>query len=105
MVSFEEFAKLDIRVARVDAAEKLEGSDKLLKLVVEIGAEQRTLIAGIGKSYSPEELIGKKIVVLTNLEPRVIKGIKSQGMLLAAGGQNVVLLTLDKEVELGARVS
>ncbi len=105
MVSFEEFAKLDMRVARIDAAERVEGSDKLLKLVVEIGNEQRTLVAGIGKAYSPDELVEKRIVVLTNLEPRTIKGIESQGMLLAAGGRDVVLLTTDREVEPGAKVS
>lgn len=108
LVSHAYFAELDIRIATVTTAEKVQGADKLLKLGIKIGSEQRTLAAGIAKFYSPEQLIGKKIVVITNLEPRVLKGIESQGMLLAAveeNGKNIVLLTTDAAVADGCKVS
>ncbi len=84
LVKYEDFAKLDLRVATILSAEKVEGADKLLKLRIRMGPEERTLAAGIAKNYLPEELPGKKIIVIANLEPRKIRGIESQGMLLAA---------------------
>lgn len=105
MVAYEDFEKMDLRVARVVSAERVEGSDKLLRLEVDLGAEKRQLVAGIGKHYSPEDAIGKEIIVLANLEPKMIKGLESQGMLLAAWDEgNVVLLTLDREMKEGSRV-
>jgi methionyl-tRNA synthetase len=74
MITFEEFQKLDIRVAEIIQAEKLAGSEKLVKLQIDLGQEKRQLVAGIGKSYSPEQLIGEQIVVVANLEPKIIKG-------------------------------
>jgi len=108
LVSFDDFAKLDLRVATVLSAEKVEGADKLLKLRIRIGAEERTLAAGIAKYYSPEELAGKKIVVVANLQPRKLRGIESQGMLLAAVTEDessVVLLSPEKEIEDGTKVT
>lgn len=88
MVSFEDFQKIDLRVAKILNAEKIKDSDKLIKLEIDLGNEKRTIVAGIGKKYSPEELIGQLIIVVANLEPKEIKGIKSQGMLLAVDSQN-----------------
>ena len=107
MVSFEEFSKLDLRIAKIEEVEEIEGSDKLYKLTISLGEEKRTLVAGIKKYYKKEELVGKKIVVIANLEPKVIKGVTSQGMLLAATSKNgdVSLLVPDKEVEEGSKIS
>jgi len=105
MIPYEEFAKLDLRIGKVLLAERVQGSEKLLRLEVDLGAEKRQLVAGIGKRYTPEEVVGKKIVVLTNLEPRKMMGLESQGMLLAAWEDNeVVLLTVDKEIKEGVKV-
>jgi len=103
MISLDEFSKLDIRVGVVRSAERVPGTTKLLKLTVDLG-EERTLVAGIAEHYTPEELVGKSIVILANLEPKVIRGIKSQGMLLAAeAGGSMALLTVDREVPPGTR--
>ncbi len=107
-ISYEEFSRLDIRVARVVRAEKIEGSRKLLRLIVSLGElGERQIVAGIGDTYSPEELVGKQIIVIANLKPRRIMGVVSQGMLLAAGcdkGEKPVLLTTIREASEGARV-
>ncbi|MDI6840848.1 MAG: methionine--tRNA ligase [bacterium] len=106
IVSLEDFKKLDIRVAEIKEALKIDGTDKLLKLRILIGNEEKQIIAGIAPHYSPQELIGKKVVVLTNLEPRIIKGECSDSMLLAATeGDKVVLLVPDKNISSGSRVS
>jgi methionine--tRNA ligase beta chain len=98
-ITFEDFKKIDLRVGKILEAEKIEGSEKLLKLIVDLGKEKRQLVAGIGKYYRPEDLIGKEIVVVANLEPKKIMGIESQGMLLAADkdGEPVILIP-EKEV-------
>jgi len=85
------------------SAKRVEGSEKLLKLAVSLGAEDRQILAGIGRAYSPEELIEKEIVVVANLEPRMLMGFESQGMLLAATGEDglPVLVCPDKVVEPG----
>ncbi len=104
-IAYDDFAKLEIRIGKIEAAEKVVGTDKLLKLSVDIGAEKRQLVAGIADTYTPESLIGKKIVVLANLKPRVIKGTESKGMLLAADVEGkAVLLALDREAPVGAAV-
>ena len=106
MISFEDFLKMDIRVGKVISAERVKNSVKLVKLIVDLGLEKRQLVAGIAGYYSPEELIGKNIVVLANLKPKKIMGIESQGMLLAAVVDNKpVLLTTDKDVPPGTKVS
>jgi methionyl-tRNA synthetase len=83
-VTIEEFAKMDLRVVTVLAAEKVEKADKLLKLTVDLGTEQRTIVSGIAKHYTPEELVGKNVVMIINLKPAKIRGIESRGMVIAA---------------------
>ena len=106
LIGIEDFLKLDIRLAKVLEAERVEGSDKLIKLKVSLGDEERTLVAGIAKFYSPEELVGKKILMLANLKPRKLFGIESQGMILALSkGENLSLIVPDREIEEGAKAS
>ncbi len=105
-ISIEEFARLDFRVAKVLEAERVEGAKKLLKLKVDFGEEKREIVAGIAEHYKPEDLTGKAIILLTNLKPVRIRGIESNGMLLAASeGGDLVLLTTDKEIKPGAKIS
>jgi len=105
-VSFDEFSKIDLRVAEVKEAEKVKGADKLLKLKIDIGNEERQIVAGIAEQYSPEEMIGKRIVVVVNLKPAKIRGIESRGMLLAAkDGKILSLVCVDKDVKGGSDVS
>lgn len=134
MITYEEFKKIDLRTAKVLVAERVEGSDKLVKLDVSIGAEvpispeqgsgvkssildlpaesadsgkigTRQIIAGIGKSYAPEDLIGKSIVIIANLEPRKLMGLESQGMLLAADDNGLpVILVPIREVPPGSMI-
>lgn len=105
MISFEDFKKLDIRIGKIISAEKVEGADKLVKLVFDMGDEERQVVAGIAESHNPEELIGKEMPVLTNLEPRELKGEMSNGMILAAddNGKPVLLLP-EKEIPPGSVV-
>lgn len=108
MISIGEFKRVELRVATVEKAEAVSGADKLLRLEVDLGDEKRQLVAGIALQYEPEELIGKQIVVVTNLQPAVIRGIESKGMLLAAvynGEKDLALVTVDKDVPNGAKVS
>ena len=96
---------VSLKVAKVLEAEEVEGSEKLLKLKVSLGKEERQIVAGIKKYYKPEELIGKKIVIVANLKPAKLKGIESQGMVLAAGDGDIVrVLIVDDEVEEGAEI-
>ncbi len=106
MISFDEFKKLEIKIGKVLSAEKVEGSDKLIKLIFDIGSEQRQIIAGIGKSYPDASLlIGKEMPILTNLEPKILKGHESQGMILAADAEGLpILLHPEKEVPPGSVV-
>lgn len=105
-INFEEFKKVELRVAKVIAAEKIEGSEKLLKLQVDLGGEgKRQIIAGIGKFYEPEKLISREIIIVANLEPRKLMGFESQGMVLAASDENgLALLSPDKEILPGSLV-
>jgi methionyl-tRNA synthetase len=106
-ITFDDFLKVDLRVAEIKACEDVEGADKLYKLTIDVG-EERTIVAGIKLYYSKEELIGKKIAVVANLEPRKLRGILSHGMLLAASNEDkssVVLLILDKDIPNGSRIS
>lgn len=105
MVTFDDFKKLEIRIGKIISSEKVEGADKLLKLEVDFGEIQSQLIAGIAQYYKPEELVNKEIPVLVNLEPRRIKGIESQGMLLAVvEGKKPILLHPDREVLPGSMI-
>jgi methionyl-tRNA synthetase len=104
VISFEDFQKIDLRVAKVLYAEPVKKSDRLLKLRVDIG-EERTLVAGIAKYYKPEELVGKTIIIVANLQPTKLMGVESQGMLLATDGvEGVILATFDKEAKIGSKV-
>jgi len=104
-INFENFQKIDLRVAKVITTEKIEGSEKLLKLEIDLGEEKRQLVAGISQFYGPEELVGREIVVVANLEPKKIKGVESQGMLLAADDKGKpILLKPDEEVPPGTKV-
>lgn len=105
-MTIDEFRRVDLRVGKIVSAERVEGSEKLVKLQVDIG-EPRQLVAGIGKAYEPEALVGREIIVVANLEPRELMGLTSQGMLLAAHGDDGVpfLLMPDKEVPPGSAIS
>ncbi len=106
LVDIKDFAKLKFRVAKVIEVEKVPKADKLLKLTVDLGDEKRTIVSGIAQYYTPEEILGKKVIVFTNLKPRKIFGIESQGMLLAAKDDNTLsVLTVDKDVKEGSYVS
>ncbi len=104
-VTVDDFRKIDLRIGKVIEASPVEGSQKLLKLIVDAGVEKRQIVAGIAEHYRPEELVGKYIVIVANLKPKKIMGIESQGMLLATCGKPVIL-TLDKPEEgyVGERV-
>jgi methionyl-tRNA synthetase len=105
-IKIEDFQKLDLRVAEVLEAKRVKDSKKLIELKIKIENEERTIVAGIGEYYSEEELIGKKVIVLKNLEPKKLKGILSEGMLLAASKDGkLTLLTIDKDMESGAKIS
>lgn len=105
MISFDNFKKIELRIATILSVERAEGSDKLLKLRVSLGAEERQIVAGIGKKYEPDILVGRQIVIVANLEPRMLMGMESQGMLLAAdGADGPVLLQPDKDVAPGASI-
>lgn len=104
-ISYEDFAKLDLRMAKITNAEEIEGADKLLKLTLDVGElGERTVASGIKEWYSPEMLIGKTIVYLANLEPRMLRGVESQGMIIAAGADEAILLLPEKEVAAGIAV-
>jgi len=104
-ITIDDFKKIDLRVAKILAAERVPGTDKLLKLKVTLGVEERQLVAGIAQDYPPEELVGKQLIVVANLEPVTIRGVQSQGMLLAAMSQGrVILATMDAETEPGSKI-
>ncbi|MGB2982243.1 MAG: methionine--tRNA ligase [Candidatus Bipolaricaulia bacterium] len=104
-ISFADFEKLDLRVGAIEAAAEVLGADKLLHLSVDFGGVKRSCVAGIKGSYSPDQLIGKSVVALVNLEPRMIRGVQSECMLLAAGGEELTLAVVDRPVEPGTSVS
>lgn len=107
-ITYDEFKKLDLRVAEIKGVEEIPGADRLYKLTVDLGGENREIVAGVKLFYQPGELIGKKIAVLANLTPRQIKGITSHGMLLAASTEDkgsLAILTLEKDLPNGLRIS
>lgn len=113
MITYDDFKKVELQTARIIVAERVEGSEKLLRLEVMLGKnstgeenEKRQIVAGIGKQYNPDDLIGKTIIVVTNLEPRKLMGLESQGMLLAASNtyEGPVLLTVMDDIEPGSEV-
>ncbi|MBQ9754107.1 MAG: methionine--tRNA ligase [Lentisphaeria bacterium] len=106
LITIDQFCKVKLKTAKVVAAEKLEGADKLLKLKIDVGeAEPRPLVAGVAKYYTPEEILGKTIVIVSNLQPAKIRGAESRGMLLAAkAGKELRLVTVDGDIPAGAEI-
>lgn len=114
-MTIDEFKKIDLCVGKIIEAERVDGSDKLLKLKVDIGEKSengnekvfRQILAGIGKNHEPSELINREIIVVANLEPRMLMGMESNGMLLAAHGESgeAILLTTEQEVYPGSKIS
>jgi methionyl-tRNA synthetase len=106
-IGIEDFAKVEMRVGQIQTAERIAGADKLLKLTVDIGTEVRQICAGIAQYYEPEKLIGRKVAVVTNLAPRKLRGVESNGMIVAASvgpeGRPVLAGFLE-DVEVGARL-
>jgi methionine--tRNA ligase beta chain len=105
MISIDDFQKIDLRVAKIEEVERIDNSHRLLKLKIDLGSEKRTIVAGLGEKYESEELLGQLIVVVVNLEPKVIKGIKSEGMLLAVDSINgpVIIVPLS-QVPVGSKI-
>ena len=104
-ITIDEFIKIQLKTAKVLSAERVPKSEKLIKLQVSLGTEQRQIVAGIGKKYEPETLVGKTIVIVANLKPAKLMGIESQGMVLAAGDTEVRgLATILEDVEPGTKV-
>jgi methionyl-tRNA synthetase len=106
IITFDEFKRMDLRVAEIVSAEKVPGTDKLLKVEITIGTEKRTMVAGVADTYSPEEMVGKKLIVIVNLKPAVIRGIESQAMLLAAETSDgkAIIPFFDRDIPAGAKV-
>ena len=106
LLDFEDFKKIDLRVAHVKSATMVEGAKNLIKMYIDIGDEERQIVAGIAGHYTPESLVGKNIIVVANLKPAKIRGVESQGMLLAAtDGDDVILVVPDKDASAGAKIS
>ena len=104
-ITIDDFAKLDLRVAKIVSAEKIEGTDKLYKLIVELGDEKRQIVSGLAKHYSADELIGKNVIVIANLKPVKLRGVDSYGMILAAAnGDELSICTTDADIASGSQV-
>jgi len=105
IIEISEFAKLDLRIGKIENAEIIEGSKKLIKLDVDVGNEMRQLVAGIAEDYNPEDLIGARVPILANLKPVKLMGVESQGMILAVEvNGNPILLHPDRKVPAGSRI-
>jgi len=112
MITYDDFKKVELKTATIREAQRVEGSDKLLRLLVSIGETEigeemvRQIIAGIGKRYEPEALVGKTIIIVANLEPRSLMGLESQGMLLAASNESEgpILLTTMEDIASGSGI-
>ena len=114
MINYETFKQVELKVAKILSAQRVEGSEKLLKLEVDLGFDPLTglgqvkqIIAGVGEKYQPEDLVGKNIIVVSNLESRKLMGLESQGMLLAASNENEgpILLTVMDDISPGSGVN
>lgn len=106
-ITIDEFKQVDLRVGEVVSVARVEGADKLVRIEIDLGQERRQIVAGVAKHYEPEALVGKQIVIAYNLKPAVIRGVESNGMLLAAIDEDGILavLTTDRRVKNGSRVS
>ena len=105
-ISIEDFAKVELRVGQVKVAERVKGADKLLRLEVDLGTEVRQVVAGIAEAYAPEALVGRKVVIVVNLAPRKLRGLESNGMIVAASpeGGKPVLAAFLEDVPVGTRL-
>jgi methionyl-tRNA synthetase len=105
-ITFEDFSKIDVRLGKILSAEKVEKADKLLKLLIDTGIDQRVIVSGIAEHYTPEQIIGKTVQVLMNLAPRKIRGIESNGMILMAEDSegNLSFMSAEKEFEAGCGI-
>ena len=104
-INISDFEKLDIKIGKIVSAGRIENSDKLLKLEIDLGSEKRQIVAGIAEQYAPDEIVGKQIPVLINLKPAKLRGVESQGMILAADNNGkAVLLHPERETKAGSKV-
>ena len=103
-IGIDDFMNVELRTAKVIACEKVPKAKKLLKLTIDLGYEQRTVVSGIAKFYEPEQMIGKKIIVVANLKPATLCGIESNGMILASGEEEIRVVFLSDDTPLGERV-
>lgn len=105
MINIDDFSKVELKVGTILEAGEIEGSEKLLKFKVDLGEEQpRQILSGIKRWYKPKDLVGKQIIIASNLEPRIMMGLESQGMILAVGDDKPVLLKPSKKVPNGSKV-
>ena len=106
MVKFDEFKRLDLRIAKVVGVEEHPNADKLYIVTIDTGGEKKKVVAGIKEHYKPDEVMGKSVAVITNLEPATIRGVESHGMILAAkDSKGLSVLTPDKDIETGSRIT
>ncbi len=106
MIAIDDFAKVDLRVAEIVSAEDHPNADRLLVLGINIGDEQRTIVAGVRGHYAPEDLVGKQVIVVANIEPCELRGVESHGMMLAVkDGDKIIYLTPESAVTSGSKVS
>ena len=105
-ISIEDFAKVELRVGQIKVAERVKGADKLLRLEVDLGTEVRQVVAGIAEAYAPETLVGRKVVIVVNLAPRKLRGLESNGMIVAASpeGGKPILASFLEDVPVGTRL-
>ncbi len=105
LIDIEEFKKIDLRVGLIKSAERIKGSEKLIKLIVDLGElGEKQVIAGLGKWYTPDYFVGKYVVVVANLKPRKLMGLESQGMLLATNTDPPIIVTVASEVKPGSKI-
>ena len=104
-ITYDDFKKLHIKIGKILSAEKVPKADKLIKMEVDLGDQKRQIVAGIAEFYKPEDLVGKQVPILANLEPRTIRGVESQGMILIAdAGEKLVLMNPECEIPSGSSI-
>ncbi len=105
MATYEDFLKIELKIAKIIEAKEMPDTSKLLRLKIDLGGEEkRQIVAGIKKTYKPEDLVGRQVVVVVNLDPRMVMGVESQGMCLCADDNGPILLKPDRDVPLGSKV-
>lgn len=104
MLKFEDFAKLDIRMGTVTEAVRVEGADRLIKVIVDMGSEKRQLVAGFGHLHEPEDLIGKQVPIVVNIEPAKLRGVESNGIFVAINDEKATLLVPENETPNGSKL-